>query len=112
MAAHSAAAFWYGMAQTKNKPKIMEGVGKRLAQRYSVYVETLKDVAGVENLPPDQRLDAYQQRSPQVWRLLEKVWPEQKAKQSADWQNLETSSLNKRLVQHLTRDRIDPATRA
>lgn len=112
MANHSAAAFWYGQCSVKAKEKTLENVGRRLSKRFQTYKDALMDAAGLKNASPAERLAAYQARTPQTWRLLEKVWPEEKAKQSKDWQDLETTSLNKRMVAQLTRDRIPAGVKA
>lgn len=106
MANHSAAAFWYSLCNLKSKEKVMENVGRRMAQRYEIYCDALKQAAGLKDLPPAQRLEAYRGRAPQTWRLLEKVWPEQKKSQSDDWQKLETSALNQELAKLTVRHRI------
>lgn len=91
-------ATWFGQLSPAQKITVLKNVKIEGARRFSKYREVLKDSLGLQELRGDELLNAYRQRTPDVWENLQRNFPDTYESQMKEWGKLEDKAAQKQVL--------------
>lgn len=86
---------WYGELTPAQKIIVLKNVKIEGARLFKEYRMVLKNALGLQDLKGPELLDAYRQRTPDVWANLHNAFPDTYADQMTEWGKLEHQDAQK-----------------
>lgn len=86
---------WYGELTPAQKVIVLKNVKTEGARLFAKYRSVLKEALGLEDLKGDALLQAYRQRTPDVWANLQQNFPDTYAEQMTQFGKLEQQNAQK-----------------
>lgn len=83
-------AFWMKQLNQREFEQVQIEVAKDFAMKFRTKREVLMTALHLRNLPPEARLVHYRMRPPDMWMVLENVFPERYKENMLDWYSLES----------------------
>lgn len=80
---------FYGRLPQDQKERVLQNVRQEAARRFKKYREAVKEAVGLPELKGAALLEAYRNRTPDVWSMLQQYFPDEYGRQMAEWGKME-----------------------